>query len=319
MELEKAKFSSEAIFHDSEGRRWLDFSLYMILVWEFHKKDISSSPTLIPLHLITPHKWRWRDMLITLHTFLRTNGGLYIGGFLGLGEIKNKGKVDQEVVAMDIYDFFEGELYMSYPEESIKKLILTIDKPISKKVLWKINDELAYENFWFYKQSDNYRKTAGIILTLFESLYRLYGRRFEITQNALIIEHKIEYISMVSLLFFTGLVAISWLRKRTGKTWEVYVFDIALTDEFIEILDAQKKQKDFLMTSIFEEKCKEITIRKKNGRPHMMERKIEVSVDETRFVELQKKYPHAEITATTYDGRTTKYEIKEKIRLDKET
>ncbi len=74
-------------------------------------------------------------MLITLHTFLRTNGGLYIGGFLGLGEIKNKGKVDQEVVAMDIYDFFEGELYMSYPEESIKKLILTIDKPISKKVL----------------------------------------------------------------------------------------------------------------------------------------------------------------------------------------
>jgi len=32
MELEKAKFSSEAIFHDSEGKHWLDFSLYMILV-----------------------------------------------------------------------------------------------------------------------------------------------------------------------------------------------------------------------------------------------------------------------------------------------
>ena len=74
-------------------------------------------------------------MLINLETFLRANGDLYIGGFLGLGEIKNKGKVDQEVVAMNIYDFFRDEWYMSYPEESIKNLVLTIDKPISKKVL----------------------------------------------------------------------------------------------------------------------------------------------------------------------------------------
>lgn len=110
---------------------------------------------------------------------------------------------------MDIYDFFEGELYMSYPEESIKKLVLTIDKPISKKVIGEINNELAYVNFWSYKQYGSYRETAGIILTLFESLYRIHGRTFEMTQNTLIIEHKIKYISMISLLFFTGLVAIS--------------------------------------------------------------------------------------------------------------
>jgi hypothetical protein len=32
-------------------------------------------------------------------------------------------------------------------------------------------------------------------------------------------------------------------------------------------------------------------------------------------VDLQKKFPHSEIKAKNYNGKATKYEVKEKIRL----
>ncbi len=46
-----------------------------------------------------------------------------------------------------------------------------------------------------------------------------------------------------------------------------------------------------------------------------MEGEKEIEKHDIKFVDLQKKYPYAEITAVNHDGRSKKYKIKEKIKL----
>lgn len=125
---------------------------------------------------------------------------------------------------------------------------------------------------------------------------------------------------MLSLLFFAGLIKITSIGlsdRRDGDGWVIdYTFGVYLTDTFTQILDNNIEKKDLLLESAFNKDYKKLTLLKKNGKPHMLERDIEEMSDATRFVELQQKYPNSEIKAKNYKGKTMKYEIKEKIKMD---
>ena len=70
------------------------------------------------------------------------------------------------------------------------------------------------------------------------------------------------------------------------------------------------------VSRLFDEAYKEIRIRKKNWEPHLLEWSLEFEWNENKFVELRKKYPNSEINTKNYKGKTQKYEIREKLRLD---
>ena len=106
-----------------------------------------------------------------------------------------------------------------------------------------------------------------------------------------------------------------WEYAKDGERILDYLFTVRLTDAFTKILDTSLVQNELLMESIFNEKYKKITVLKKNGKPYLLERNIEKGEHST-FIELQKKYPHSEIKVKNYNGKTTKYEVKEKIKLD---
>jgi len=61
---------------------------------------------------------------------------------------------------------------------------------------------------------------------------------------------------------------------------------------------------------------KQITVKKKNWRPHLLEWSLEVLWDETKFVELRKKYPNSNINTQNYKWQTQKYEVTEKLKFE---
>jgi hypothetical protein len=61
---------------------------------------------------------------------------------------------------------------------------------------------------------------------------------------------------------------------------------------------------------------KQITVKKKNWKPHSLEWSLEVLWDETKFVELRKKYPNSDINTKNYKWKTQKYEITEKLKFE---
>lgn len=95
-----------------------------------------------------------------------------------------------------------------------------------------------------------------------------------------------------------------------GTSYSVHILPI-----FLEILLAHKNLEDIILDSFIDKKYKEVRIFEQKSSIHI-ERHIDIVWDETRFVDLQKQYPHSDIKAKNYNGKTTKYEVKERIKLN---
>ncbi len=50
----------------------------------------------------------------------------------------------------------------------------------------------------------------------------------------------------------------------------------------------------------------------------MMEGDKDIPSEGVKFIDLVKQYPHSDIKTKTQHGKITKYEVKEKIKLDSE-
>lgn len=101
--------------------------------------------------------------------------------------------------------------------------------------------------------------------------------------------------------------------------WKVLHNDrmiICVNDSFIGILESYGKIKDFILDKIFDEEYKKISILRKGWKFHMIEWEKEIYGGETRFIELQKKYPYSEINAKNHKGKINKYTVTEKIKLN---
>ena len=314
LEAYKKKFSSEDIYHDKDGARWLRFVFYLYISDEFYTRP----PIAFSIGSVTPNRWTFRDTLVSLTFFFWANSGFY--NIITIGRWRNRDERESEPLEIDTTDFFENEVYLEYSDEEVKNLVFIINRPLDTNAVQDIRDEFSYNNYWEYHEFWSFKKTSYAIDSIFESLYRANGREFEITRNEVILHKGIEYIDMLSLLFFSGLLKITSIgltdRREVDTRVIDYSFWVYLTDKFTEILDANIEQKDLLIENAFNKDYKKLTLLKKNGKPHMLERDIEEYSDATRFVELQKKYPHSEINAKNYNGKTMKYEIKEKILLD---
>lgn len=314
LEAYKKKFSSEDIYHDKDGSRWLRFVFYLHISDEFYTQP----PIAFSIWKVTPNRWTFRDTLVSLAFFFSANTSIY--DIVTIGRWRNRDERESEPLEISTYDFFENEVYLSYPENNIKDLVFIIQRPLDTKAVQDIRDELSYMNYWGYHEFWSFKKTSYAIDSIFESLYRANGREFDITRNEIMLHKGIEYIDMLSLLFFAGLIKITSIgltdrRERDG--WVIdYSFWVFLTNTFTQILDNNIEQKDLLIESAFNKDYKKLTLLKKNGKPHMLERDIEEMSDATRFVELQQKYPNSEIKVKNYKGKVMKYEIKEKIKMD---
>ena len=84
-----------------------------------------------------------------------------------------------------------------------------------------------------------------------------------------------------------------------------------------KILDEIEEKRELIMDKIFDEKYKEIKLKKKKDwELHLLEAKMEFIWDENKFVELRKKFPNSEIKTQNYKWKTQKYEVIEKTKLD---
>ena len=98
-----------------------------------------------------------------------------------------------------------------------------------------------------------------------------------------------------------------------------YIFQIRLTEKFKEVLKGFWEVRDIILDKIFDEEYKKISLTRKWWAFYMIEGEKEIEVGMIKFVDLQKQYPYGEITAVNHAGKSQKYMVKEKIKLDNES
>lgn len=225
------------------------------------------------------------------------------------------------------------------------RISLEIKTPPNQEILNAMIDEYvrifieaptACDNFMTYKKQRN------ILLQKIMDIYEMKWDMVWLTLRERIFE-KYEGFSLIycmAMLWRMGYVNISniesiesdiestipiknqvWIaldRIATGEVSKINtLYTIHPTDEFKKVLEWYGEIRDIILDKLFDERYKQISITRKWWTFHMLEGEIEIIWDDIKFTTLKNKYPHSNITATNYNGKTTVYKIKEKTKLDR--
>lgn len=301
-------FSSKDIYEDREWRHWLDFTFLLYLSGIFPIEPYES----ISCHMITPHGWNIQDMFNHLKWYIEHDVGTILYQYISIDSDKNDD--------IDTFDFFEDYNFLT-KYTNIDKYQIEFYKEKPAKLIQNMFDEMAYINFWSYQEFWRYKKTLSTVESIFESLYRIYGTEFDISQKSFLKYDWLEFMNTIILLFFSGFIQITWVWWEAENSDDIrkqyYVFGIRMTDKYIQLMDAKIYQKDLIIKNLYDEGIKKFSVSKKQWKPHMLEWEREIIGDDIRFVDLQKKYPHSDISASVHNKNVNKYTVTEKIKLDK--
>ena len=143
-------------------------------------------------------------------------------------------------------------------------------------------------------------------------LYNIIWDTFEIDEAIMSKKQKISFDEFIISYFYIWFIDIEWITFKDNNP----VFKIKILPKLWNILEEIENTRAIILDKLFNEAYKEIRIRKKNWEPHLLEGSLEFEWYENKFVELRKKYPNSEINTKNYKGKTQKYEIREKLRLD---
>ncbi len=316
----KESFSSPEIRDDEEGKSHIIFIL--LLVWS-GRFFYDWSHDWIYIQKVSG--WTRKDIFVHLGYIFKFNS------FLDVLDLKFSKDIDYspyELENISVKTFFKKNLFLKLPDDVLSGISF-YPKPkyetIVKEVMNTAVDELEYVNFYSYYKFWNFQEHSKRIYEIFENLYNLHGDEFEISQKPFMKYPGMRFTDTIILFYFAGFIKVTSIGfgdtiiendTRIPKPY-YHHFGIQITEKFKEMIEASIERKTLLMDSFLEDEYKRVSLSRKNGKPHLLERELDVLWDETKFTELRKKYPHSDIKAVNYNGKTMKYEIKEKIRFDK--
>lgn len=207
------------------------------------------------------------------------------------------------------------------PDSIIKKedWIIKIITPIPSEVLDWLKAQLGeYAYQWGIVNYEQKNIVKNVIYWIFLSYYKLYWTQFELDLHELIKRFpELDILRFIIKLYLTGFIKFEWIWIQylsKGYTW--YILNINILTEFEILLQNDTQQIELLIETTFSDIYTKFSVIKKNGDIKLLERDVEFSWDSVKFVDLQKQYPHSEIKAKNYEWKTSKYEIKEKIKLN---
>lgn len=222
-----------------------------------------------------------------------------------------------ELEKQDIKQFFENNKYLQINKEELEQVYITINKNFSIDDFWELFYEWYITDFfesvyYSYYELWNHDKEKRVIMNTLSYLYNVLWDTFEIDQNILNKKQQISFDKFLTSYFYIWFIDIEWVTFKDNNP----VFKIKVLPKLWEVLEEIENTRSLILDKLFDEAYKEIRIRKKNWEPHLLEGSLEFEWDENKFVELRKKYPNSEINTKNYKGKTQKYEIREKFRLD---
>lgn len=224
---------------------------------------------------------------------------------------------NEELEEKDIHEFFTNNEHLKQSEEELEKVYIKIKKDISIEAFWELFYEWYITDFfesvyYSYYESKEHDKDKRVIMNTLSYLYNVLGDTFEIDQNILNKKQVISFDKFLTSYFYIWFIDIEWVTFKDNNP----VFKIKILPKLWEVLEEIENTRAIILDKLFDEAYKEIRIRKKNWKPHLLEGSLEFKWDENKFVELRKKYPNSEINTKNYKWKTQKYEIREKLRLD---
>jgi len=221
----------------------------------------------------------------------------------------------------NIKDFFEKDIYLTLDNKDLENLYIwqNIDIPIDGFIehFYKnyINDlfESVYYTYYENELMDcQYKYDKKIIINTLSYLYSLNWTKFEVREEMFNKKQKINFDKFLISYYYVWFIEIIWFpSKENNKS-----IKIRILPKLSKILDELEEKRELIMDKIFDEKYKELKIKKKNWELHLLEWKLEFMWYENKYKELKNKYPNSKITWDNYKWKTTKYEVIEKIKFD---
>jgi len=227
---------------------------------------------------------------------------------------------DAELEKQNITEFFENNKHLQLSDKELEKVYITANEKFNVDDFWKYFYEWYIEdffesNYYFYYEQWNHNKEKRVIMNTLSYLYNIMWDTFEIDEKIMSKKQKISFDKFIISYFYIWFIDIESVSFKDNKT----TFKIKVLPKLWDILEEIENTRSIILYKVFDEAYKEIRIRKKNWEPHLLEWNLEFEWDESKFVELRKKYPNSEINTKNYKGKTQKYEIREKVRLDNST
>lgn len=208
-------------------------------------------------------------------------------------------------------------------DKNIKKIFELIDEKISDFVSGEIESK-----YWVY----SFNKQKELLLNKLAQTQNIYWNMFRISEDNFWDkwnEKSFCYLYFFIFLFRNDYISISeihsvdeipLLDEEWNYIWEneKYSFMVYLQPKILDLIKWWIELKELILDKIFDEEYKQITIKKKNWELHLLEWDLEIIWDDTKFVELKKQYPFSKIETEIHNWKTSKFIIKEKIKLKKE-
>ncbi len=222
----------------------------------------------------------------------------------------------------NIVEFFEKNIYLEIDSNILDKLFISqntwIDYKFFIKHFYKDYIDNLFESVYYtYYENDlidcEYKNDKKIIVNTLSYLYSVLWDKFEINEKMFNKKQKIYFDKFLISYYYVWFIEIIWFPNKANNQ----SIKIKILPKLKNILDEIEEKRELIMDKVFDEKYKEIKLKKKNWTPHLLEWKLEFIWDENKFVEIRKKYPNSKITWNNYKWKTTKYEVIENIKLDK--
>lgn len=220
----------------------------------------------------------------------------------------------------DAKHFFDEWIYLTLNDDDLNKVTITLDDSVTKKAFWDlcysvVLGSMLESTYYLYYESKGYKNEKKQIINTFSYLYSIYGDEFEINERMFNKKGRVSFLEMVISYYYLGFIEIT----SCGLWWDgeiLQVYWLRILPRLREVLDEVEHQREILLDRVFDEKYTEIKIKKKKWGSLFVESQTEYSSEEIKFVELQKKYPHSDISAKNYNGKVQKYIVKEKKKLN---
>jgi len=220
----------------------------------------------------------------------------------------------------DIGHFFESSEYIRLTEEDLLKISFSTKKWIDKRIFWdkcyqSVMQWFFESTYYLYYESELYKNEKKLIINTLSYLYSIYWDEFEIEEGMFIRKGNVSFSKFITSFYYIWLIDVYSCGLWWGSGDVLEIFWVRILPPLKDILDKIESQRELLMDKIFDEKYKEIKIKKKNNEPHILESIIEFPGDGIRDIDLRKQYPHSEIVSKNYNGKSQKYIVKEKTKL----
>ncbi len=305
----KSNYShTDLIKEDNEKYYFITFLNYFCINWQINiEKRIDTF-----LEFFELVNWNKKDKL----TFFYIHFQYYLHYF-------SLAWNDEVSKKYTIQEFFLKNIYLDLENKDLDNIYITSNKDIDLKDFlenfykWYITDifESVYYTYYNNDLIDcKYKYDKKVIINTLSYLYNVLWDEFEVKEEMFQKKWKINYSEFLISYYYVWFINVIWINYNK---WDISL-KIKILPELKIILDDIEEKRELIMDKVFDEKYKEIKLKKKNWIPYLLESNIDILWNDSKFVELKNKYPFSEIKVDVHNKKINKYQIKEKIKLKKD-